>query len=209
MDPNEIVAAGYDAVAERYARLEETEWPRLRRLRGLLARLPDGAHVLDLGCGNGLPAGPEVLRRHVLTGVDVSARQIELARRNVPAGVFCQGDMERVALPAATFDAVVCLYALGHVPRDRHRAVLARVRSWLRPGGWLLLAEEDADEPGIVADWLGAPMFFSTHGADALRRLVTEAGFEVEETAVETQVEAGRAIPYAWILARSAAKNDS
>lgn len=202
MDPREIVAAGYDAVAERYAELEETEWPRLRWLRDLLDRLPDGAHVLDLGCGNGIPADREIVRRHAVTGVDISARQIELARRNVPGGVFFHADMTRVSFPPATFEAVVSFYAIGCVPRDEHAALLRRIRGWLRPGGWLLLSEEDVDRPDVVGDWLGVPMFFSGFDAATQRRLVEEAGFVVERAAVETQMEQGVAVPFSWVLAR-------
>jgi SAM-dependent methyltransferase len=202
VDPREIVAAGYDAVAERYARLEETEWPRMRWLRDLLDRLPDGAHVLDLGCGNGVPAGREIARQHTVTGVDVSERQIELARRNVPGGVFFHGDMARVSFPPATFDAVVSFYAIGCIPRAEHADLLRRIRGWLRPGGWLLLSEEDADRPDVVGEWLGVPMFFSGFDAATQRRLVAEAGFAVERSAVEIQVEQGVEIPFAWLLAR-------
>jgi hypothetical protein len=46
-----FVAAGYDQVADAYAALEQPgrEWPRLRLLRDLLARLRPGSSVLDLG----------------------------------------------------------------------------------------------------------------------------------------------------------------
>lgn len=204
VDVSRIVAEGYDAAADRYARLEEAEWPRVRWLRRLLDRLPHGSAVLDLGCGNALPAGPEVLARgHALVGVDVSARQLELACRNVPEAVFVQADMAQLELPPGAFDAVLCLYALGHVPRDRHLALLRRIRGWLGPGGWLLLSEEDSDEEGALVRWLGAEMYFSTHDAATLRALVAEAGFELVATAVEEQVEQGRAVPYCWVLAQS------
>lgn len=202
MDPREIVAAGYDAVAERYARLEETEWPRIRWLRDLLDRLPVGAHVLDLGCGNGLPADREIARRHTVTGVDISARQIELARRNVPGGAFFHADMASVAFPPGTFDAVICFYAIGCIPRAEHASLLRSIHAWLRPGGWLLLSEEDADRPDVVGEWLGVPMFFSGFDAATQRRLVEEAGFLVERAAVEAQVEQGVEVPFVWMLAR-------
>jgi len=35
---------------------------------------------------------------------------------------------------------------------------------WIREGGWLLLAVEAGDEPGVVSEWLGQPMFFSHFG---------------------------------------------
>jgi SAM-dependent methyltransferase len=202
VDPREIVASGYDAVAESYARLEESEWPRIRWLRDLLDRLPDGAHVLDLGCGNGVPADREIARRHTVTGVDISARQIELARRHVPSGVFFHADMTRVSFPPGTFDAVVSFYAIGCIPRVEHAALLRRIREWLRPGGWLLLSEEDVDRPDVVGECLGVPMFFSGFDAATQRRLVEEAGFVVERAAVEAQVEQGVEVPFAWVLAR-------
>ncbi len=203
MNPKRIVAEGYEAVAERYARLEEEEWPRLRWLRVLLDRLPPGSAVLDLGCGNALPAGAEILARgHALVGVDVSARQIELARLNVPSARFLQDDMASIDFPDGTIDAVVALYSIGHVPREHHPALLRRIRGWLRPSGLLLLSEEDADQPGVMGDWLGAPMFFSGHGAAALRRLVEDAGFDVELASVESQREQGVDVPFVWILAQ-------
>jgi len=58
----------------------------------------------------------------------------------------------------AAFDAVVSIYAIDHLPRERHRELFRRIRRWLRPGGFVLFATEDADQPGVVADWLGAPM---------------------------------------------------
>jgi hypothetical protein len=56
--PSELVARAYDEVAERYVRLEEeTDWPRGRGPRELLAVLPDCADVPDLGCGGSGPVG--------------------------------------------------------------------------------------------------------------------------------------------------------
>ena len=85
-DPRKIVESGYDAVAGRYAQLEpeEHEWPRMRWLRELLARVEPGERVLDVGCGNGIPATREIALAHQAVGVDISAAQIERARENVP-----------------------------------------------------------------------------------------------------------------------------
>lgn len=203
MDPREIVAAAFDAVAEQYAQLEQEEWPRLRWLRDLLDRLPPGSAVLDLGCGNALPAGPEIVRRgHSLVGVDLSRRQVELARESLPAATFVHGDMAEIDFPDGTFDAVVSFYAIGCIPRGEHAALLRRIQGWLRPRGWLLMSEEDIDRDDVVGEWLGVPMFGSGFEAAAQRRLVEEAGFEIERAAVETQVEAGVEIPFFWVLAR-------
>ena len=45
----------------------------------------------------------------------------------------------------ASFDAVVCLYAIIHVPLDLQPALISNIATWLRPGGWLLMtAGQDA-----------------------------------------------------------------
>jgi cyclopropane fatty-acyl-phospholipid synthase-like methyltransferase len=204
-DPSALVARGYDAAAERYERLEDgANWPRLRRLRALLELVPDGARVLDVGCGNGVPSLREIARRHVAVGIDVSRRQTELARANVPeAEVHC-GDVRSAAFAPRSFGAIVSFYALDHVPRDEHADLLARFRSWLAPDGLLLLAVEATDEPGAVGEWLGVQMFFSCFDAETAVAVARSAGFDVVAAEVEEQLEAGRPVPYLWLTARPA-----
>jgi SAM-dependent methyltransferase len=97
----QLVAAGYDEVAREYARLEQPgqEWPRLRLLRDLLGRLDPGSSVLDLGCGNGVPALREIVRLHKGVGVDISKAQIDLARTNVPSAELLHADALELEFP--------------------------------------------------------------------------------------------------------------
>lgn len=199
-----IVAAGYDQVASRYAGLEAAgrEWPRMRWLREVLSRLPDGSNVLDVGCGNGLPATRAIAERHRVTGVDISSKQIELARHNVPEARLIHGDAASVEFPDASFDAIVAFYVLEHLPREEHAEVLGQFCRWLRPGGYLLFTIEPQDEPGVVGSWLGASMFFSQFSADETLKMVKDAGFGVLRHAIEAQREGDRDVPYLWVLAR-------
>lgn len=202
-EPQQIVAHGYDTVAERYAELErDAPWPRLGWLDDLLARLPDGVRILDLGCGNGLPAGERIARRHLLTGVDVSARQVELARANVPAAEFTAGDILTLDFPAGTFGAATAFYTFDHLPRERLPEMFRLVHGWLAESGFLLCCVEIEDTPGMVADWLGAPMYFSSYEPDISRRLLTEAGFDILRDEIEAQLEGGHEVSYLWLLAR-------
>jgi len=202
-DAKRIVEAGYDRVALDYARLEgEAAWPRLRWLQRMLGRLAPGSSVLDLGCGSGDPADVEIAREHKVTGVDISQAQIDLARGNVPTGNFIHGDAASVEFPACSFDAVVSFYTLEHIPREEHETILRRIHGWLRPGGYFLLSHEAGEAEGMVGRWLGVPMYFSCFDPETVKQLVCGAGFEIVETAVETQVEQGIEIPYQWVLAR-------
>lgn len=198
-----MVEEGYDRVAAEYSRLEgDKQWPRTRWLQKVLGRLDPGSAVLDLGCGSGDPAGIEIAKLHRLTGVDVSKAQVEMARRNVPGGEFIHGDLGALDCPQGSFDAVVSFYTLEHIPREQHGAILRRIHGWLRPGGLLLFSHEDGDMDDVTGEWLGVPMFFSVFDAETMRGLVQDAGFELVETAVESQWEQDREVPYLWVLAR-------
>ncbi len=207
-DARQIVAEGYDRIAEQY-----TAWAASVRVRErdhytnvLLDSLPTGATVLELGCGAGVPTTRRLAERCAVTAIDLSARQIALARRNVPAATFIQADMTGLDFPPGAFEAVCAFYALGHVPRDEHAALLRQIARWLRPGGLLVASFSNGGSAGeIEDDWLGAPMYFSGYDGKTNRRLVRDAGFAIVTARAETDEEFGRPTTFLWIVARNAA----
>jgi SAM-dependent methyltransferase len=202
-DPKRVVEQGYDRVAQNYARLEgQVEWPRMRWLRRMLALLEPGSSVLDLGCGSGDPADVEIAAHHRVTGVDISRAQIDLALQNVPAGIFIHADAGSVNFPAASFDAVVSFYALEHIPRREHKALLGCINGWLKAGGYLLIGIEAGEYDDVLGEWLGVPMFISCFDPAKMRQMILQAGFELLETAIEAQQEGSSEVPYLWVLAR-------
>jgi SAM-dependent methyltransferase len=205
-DPKEIVARGYDAIALRYA-----EWagrvasPALAWLRDLDARLSDGADVLDLGCGRGVPGTRHLARRHRVTGVDISAVQVELARHHVPEASFVHADALELDVAPGSLDGVVALYFFGHIPMHEQRELIGRVSVWLREGG-LLLATFGAGEPGedVDQDWLGTPMFFASLGGKSYLPLLRDCGLEPLREEVVVQHEPGHGdVAFHWVLARA------
>jgi SAM-dependent methyltransferase len=204
-NPKEIVARGYDAIALRYAEWAgQVESPALDWLRELDSRLPDDASVLELGCGRGVPGTRELARRHRVTGVDISAVQIELARHHVPEASFVHADASELEIATGSLDAVVALFFFGHVPMEEQRELIVRIALWLDDGG-LLLATFGAGEPGenVEDDWLGAPMFFASLG-DAYLPLLRECGLELLRDEVVVQHEPGHGdISFHWVLARA------
>jgi ubiquinone/menaquinone biosynthesis C-methylase UbiE len=139
-EPKRIVEHGYDAIAERYAEWAASfESPALHWLGKLLEEIDEGSRVLEIGCGGGGPVTRALAERHRLIGVDISSRQIERARERVPTATFRHADVTELEFEPASFDAVVSLFMLGHVPRAEQARLLASVASWLRPGvgSWL------------------------------------------------------------------------
>ena len=108
-------------------------------LAQLRERVPAGGAVLDLGCGCGVPLARDLAARgYEVTGVDLSAVQVERARRLVPAARFLHADATQVRFPPSSLDAVVSLYALIHLPLNEQPPLLERIGRWLHPGGWFL-----------------------------------------------------------------------
>jgi SAM-dependent methyltransferase len=205
-DPKRIVADGYDAMAERYLAWSDLR-PSAARLRYLalaLNLIPGGSDVLELGCGAGMPMTAALALDRVVTGVDISTSQLEMARRNAPNATFIHADMTALAFEHASFDAVVAFYSLTHVPRDEHLPLLERIRTWLRPGGLFLASMGADDEPGEVeADWLGVDMYFSHFGAKANRRLIERAGLVVERAELAVEPEDRHDARFLWVVARA------
>jgi SAM-dependent methyltransferase len=182
-DPTGIVRRGYDAVSQRYRGDADAPAEYRRWLAALGRRLPPAADVLDLGCGNGVPAAKALADAgHRVLGVDLSDVQIARARSLVPAATFLRADAAEVAFAPESFDAVLALYSLIHVPLPKQPALLARAAAWLRPGGWFLATLGATAWTGTEPDWLGggAPMWWSHADAATYRSWLTAAGLTVE-----------------------------
>jgi len=201
-----IVERGYDEIADSFAewsaRVEGDQRERWRR--ELTDCLPDGARVLELGCGAGVPDTQLLASRFLVTGIDVSGEQIRRARANVPAADFAQSDFTQLRLAPDSFDAVAAFYSFNHVPRDVLGDLLVRIHSWLVPGGFFLAALGTGDTESWTGDWLGTTMFFSSFPPETNRRLLVEAGFELilDEIVTMIEPEPDGESTWQWVLAR-------
>jgi SAM-dependent methyltransferase len=206
-DPRkQIVADGYDRLVERYVEWASTavaDPVRTRSIEMLEQRLPAGSRILDLGCGTGELVTRRLATRYPLTGVDLSPAQIERARERTPHAHFICADMAEVRFRPASFDAILALYSLNHLPREELGAMLTSIAGWLRPSGVFVASFPVNDVSGVTErDWLGVPMYFSGFNAETNRALVEGAGLEVERFTLETIEEEDQPVKFAWARAR-------
>ena len=81
-DESDLVRRGYDALSYHYRSDDAGEDKYAPWLAELTARLPAGASVLDLGCGNGVPVARSLAAAgYQITGVDISDVQADRVRR--------------------------------------------------------------------------------------------------------------------------------
>ena len=139
----------FDLIAPRYDLMNrlmtfglDTAWRR--NTVGAL-RLPAGSRVLDLACGTGDLSRLGTRRGYAMVGADLSAGMLAANGASVPVLEADAGDLP---LAPATFDGVVCGYALRNFSDlGRTLAEAARV---LRPGGRLAALEVDAPASSVL-----------------------------------------------------------
>lgn len=144
----------------------------------LLADVPPGARMLDLGCGTGRPISELLLKRGFLvTGVDEAEGLLALARQRYPEGRWVQANMESFE-PDERYDAAVIWDSLFHLPREHHEPILRKVIGALRSGGRLMLTVGGSDHPAFTDTMYGHTFFYDSltpvqmlatlHGAGAV-----------------------------------------
>lgn len=205
-----IVEQGYDRMAGSYLSSKDPEDEiTLDALQEIASDLSPGANVLDLGCGAGIPATRWLSeQRYSVTGVDFSERQLDLARKLAPSATFIQADMTELEMPQNSFDAVVALHSIIHVPREEHPAMLAKIHSWLKPGGPLLATLTMTAFEGEDKDWenWGAPMRWSHYDRKMNEKMLAEAGFETSYAGPRTGRGTGDTEEiWLWVMVRKPA----
>jgi ubiquinone/menaquinone biosynthesis C-methylase UbiE len=132
-------------VAENYER-QMGRWSRqLAPLLIEFVSIPEGAIVLDVGCGTGSLATTVVTltRAAQIVGIDASKNFIEYARSHAvyPGVSFTTGDAQKLAYPDASFDYCLSSLAINHI-KNAPQAVREMQRV-TKPGGVVATAMWD------------------------------------------------------------------
>jgi len=137
------------------ARLDEAQSDADARLIASLTGLKEGSRVLDLGCGTGRIARRLAGMGAVVTGLDATARYLEIAaqadRKCGEKVRYVEGDMRNLAFDSE-FDVVVSWFtSFGYFDDESNRAVLDGIATALAPGGRLVMDLHNRDE--LMGRW--------------------------------------------------------
>jgi 2-polyprenyl-6-hydroxyphenyl methylase / 3-demethylubiquinone-9 3-methyltransferase len=135
------------------------------RLRYVAERMPlRGARVLDLGCGGGLLAEALDAAGATVVGVDLAPEVLEVARLHLlesgrRVDYRLSSAEALAAAEPASFDAVVCMEMLEHVPDPA--SVLGAIATLLKPGGHAFLSTLNRTPAAFAAAIVGAEYLLS------------------------------------------------
>lgn len=102
--------------------------------------------AVDLGAGTGFVTIPLAEQVRFVVAVDLVGEMLEVARleaqrRGLNNVTTVAEDLTRVSFGSASVDLVVSSYALHHLTDEDKIALVEHARSWLRPGGRIVIAD--------------------------------------------------------------------
>jgi SAM-dependent methyltransferase len=170
-----------------YDRRYEEEWgeafpPDFARYRawfGSLLERQAGGTMLDYGCGVGYTCSLFADLGYEVTGVDISATALKIARQREPRASFLKATGDPLPLSDKSFDVVACLGVLEHI-RDPLPVVreLRRVATNVATAVWVV---PNARSPFF---WLGhgtGQVEEHPRSLDSWCELLTKGRWTVEE----------------------------
>ena len=126
MFETEMVKKSYNKIAAIYYSNRD-----LTKFNGELDKfielLPKEAHILDAGCGAGIPTAKYLVNKGLkVTGVDISDTMLKMARNNVPEGNFLNQDLNNLDFEKESFDGLISVYTLFHIPKNKHEDIFRK-----------------------------------------------------------------------------------
>lgn len=152
-------------------------------------RLPrESGRLLDLGCGAGEPFPAYFIQNGwQVTGVDFSARMLELAGHYQPKMKTIFADIRTLKLSDYQFEAVTAIYCLFHIERQKHEEIFRKIYRWLKPGGMALFTYATKEYTGAdifdgYKEFMGEKLFYSHTTPENLTATLKSTGFSVESS---------------------------
>jgi SAM-dependent methyltransferase len=138
--------------------IDDLQFRALRRAIAI-AKVPQGAQFLDVGCGTG-----RWLRRYAelgfsAMGVDATMGMLRVARAHQTECPLVAGLASDLPFPDAAFECVSDITVVQHLPYELQSRALKEMVRVLRPGGRMILLElirgQDSHIfPRQVRDWI-------------------------------------------------------
>ena len=194
-----LVEEGYKKMAEEY-HVSRGIFDNKKELKEFSGLLPKGAKILDVGCGTGIPTAKFLVNTGFeVIGIDFSERMLKLAKKNVPKAKFIKMNMIKLNFKENSFDGLTSLYAIFHVPKEKHLAIFRNFHKIIKPKGIMLISLGYKELEETSEDFHGAKMYWSSFTPEKSLQMIKDAGFEI---ILDKIIKKGRETHY-WVLAKN------
>lgn len=156
---------------------EDAYWESGKAQAEMLATvIPDGAKVLDFGCGDGRVAIPMAALGYEVTAVDSSQKMLDRLTERAPELATVQATADGIAahLGRRKMDAIYSLAVLIHHSYADCLNIIGKLRAATKLGGILVLDWPTSDQPGEADSWIGVTTWSREQQAEACERIGLE-----------------------------------
>ena len=151
----------------------EKQW-----LDSFISLLPEGATILDVGCGSAEPIAKYLIEKGFeVSGVDASPTMISMCRSRFPDNQWIVADMRRLSL-GRTFQGLIAWDSFFHLSHDAQRGMFPIFRQHLLAGAPLMFTSGPAHGEAI-GTYGGEPLYHASLDAAEYRSLLAANGFAV------------------------------
>jgi SAM-dependent methyltransferase len=155
--------------------------------------LPEGASVLDLGCGSGRPVASYLVQQGVrVTGVDTSPTLIALCRTRLPEQEWLVADMRTLALERR-FAGILAWDSFFFLTAEDQRHLFSVFAAHAAPSAFLMFTTGPAAGEAI-GEYRGDPLYHASLDPADYQTLLERYGFAVVEHVVEDPTAGRRTI---------------
>lgn len=140
--------------------------------------IPKG-HILDIGCGSGLPLTRYLSERGFrLTAIDAAEEMIAIAKSSSIKGAdFIVSDFLDFSTDDK-FDGILAWDSLWHLPKNEQNSLYTKIGGMLRANGYFLFTHGNAD--GEHTDtMMGEQFYYSAIPEQDIYKQLTQNDFEI------------------------------
>ena len=171
--------------------------------------------VVDVGCGGGILAEAMALRGARVTGIDLAAKPLGVARLHAMETGVADLDYREISAEAlaaeqpAEFDVVTCMEMLEHVP-DPASTVRA-CAALVKPGGWVFFSTLNRNPKSFLFAIVGAEYLLSLlpRGTHEYARFIRPSELARDCRVAGLSLEATRGMGYNPLTRRYSLQSDT
>ena len=141
----------------------------------------DKIKILDVGCGPGNHTAYlySLNNSYQITGIDLSDKMIELARKNAPDCHFIKGDIRNLD-SNIKYDAVIASFCIVHLLNNELINFISKLNTLLNQNGSLYLSFIEGNKAGLIKPgFLDDKVYFNFFERAKIIKLLTGNFFKI------------------------------
>lgn len=172
----------YDETASEYFRVVSS-FELLPEIKEFSKKVIKNGRILDLGCGPGHHSKYFSNIGFNVIGIDLSKEMIEIARKESPKSKFKVMDILDLNFEEDSFDGIWASASLLHVPKNKIKSVLIKLKKTLKNNGILYISLKEGLGSELFSDarYGGVDKFYVYYQLNEIQKILKDVGFDILE----------------------------